>query len=309
MVASTFAHEALVYGSDEDYLAALTPFLSGAVCAEEAAIVAVTAYNIDLLRDSLGGAAAQVTFIDRDVWYQRPAATIAGWTALVADAQARGHRAVRVVGEVAFGTGERYDTWTRYESAVNDVLASAPARIVCPYDARTLPESVIGGALRTHPVMVAGARRPSPLYQDPHQFLPARPEPLPPVPDVPLATVPLAEPDDLRRTRQAVARTARAFGWDESRIDEMLVVVSEIAVNSVVHGRDDRRVHLWADDRTLTCEVLDHGDGLADPLVPYRPPAGDPTGSRGLWLANQLSDWLAVDHRDGITRARFRFDR
>jgi len=309
MPGSTLVHEALIYDTDEEFLEAVTAFLTGALDLGEAAVAAVPAHAIDLLRQRLAGDARLVTFIDRDAWYQRPAATIAGWSGLLADALARGHRSIRIVGEVAYGTGERYDTWTRYESALNDVFAAAPAWIVCPYDTRRLPDTVITGARRTHPVVSADARRPSELYQRPDRLLPTLPEPLPPVAGAATATVPLTAWSDLRRARQAVESAVGNRGWDTARIKEILLVVTEIAGNSLRHGRGDRRLNIWAGRPALTCEVLDNGDGFRDPLAGYRPAGRAGGDGHGLWLAGQLSDWLAIEHRDGTTRVRFSFTR
>jgi anti-sigma regulatory factor (Ser/Thr protein kinase) len=309
MPGSALVHEALVYDTDEEFLAAVTPFLTEALDLGEAAVAAVPARTIGLLRQSLGTDARQVTFIDRDAWYQRPAATIAGWTGLLADAAARGHQAIRIVGEVAYGSGERYDTWTRYESAINDVFGDSPAWIICPYDTRHLPESVLTGARRTHPVVSAGSRRPSDLYQRPDRLLPALPEPLPPVSGAATATVALAAWSDVSRARQVVESAVRDGDWETTRVKEILLVITEIAGNSLRHGRGDRRLNIWAGRPALTCEVLDNGDGFRDPLAGYRP-ANRPGGAgHGLWLAGQLSDWLAIEHRDGTTRVRFRFTR
>ena len=139
MASPTLAHDAMFYGSDREFAAALTPFVRDGLAGGDAVVAAVTVANAGVLRDALGPDAAAVTFIDRDQWYQRPASTVAGWHGLVQDATSRGHRHVRLIGEVGFGVEERHPTWTRYESAVNRVFADAPAWIVCPYDSRALP--------------------------------------------------------------------------------------------------------------------------------------------------------------------------
>ena len=64
--------------------------------------------NIDLLRESLGPQADLVTFIDRDDWYRRPSATVAGWEQLLARASSRGHGHIHIIGEVAFGDRLRH---------------------------------------------------------------------------------------------------------------------------------------------------------------------------------------------------------
>jgi len=304
-----FLHEALVYDNDEKYVAALTPFLIEGLGRREAAIAVVPGHNTGLLRESLGEDAEQVKFIDSAVWYQRPASTIAGWTDLVGAATERGHPAVRIVGEVEFGPGERHDSWTRYESAINDVFAAVPAWVICPYDTRRLPGRVLADALRTHPVVRAGRRGRSEHYQQPEHLLRTMAEPLPPVSPAPLVEMSLTGPLSVRPVRQAIEAIAHNLGWDRSAVNGLLLVVNEVALNSLAHGRGDRRVQVWVERAAITCEVTDDGDGPADPLVGYRPPENPREAGVGLWIANQLSDWLAIEHRDGATRVRFRCSR
>jgi len=203
----------------------------------------------------------------------------------------------------------RRDTWIRYESAINDVFATAPAWIICPYDTRHLPEKVISSARRTHPVVRADRREPSRLYQRPRRLLRAVAEPVPPIRREPLVVVSLDVPMSARRARYVVRAVAEGLGWQRPAIDDLLLVVTEIAVNSLVHGRGDRDLKVWVEDTTIICEVTDHGDGFSDPLVGYRPPARSGHHGMGLWMANQLSDWLAIDRHDGTTRVRFCFSR
>ncbi|GIE99459.1 sensor histidine kinase [Paractinoplanes rishiriensis] len=300
------AHEALIYDNDNQFVDALVPFLAGGLRRGEGVIAAVTAHNIDLLRRRLGDDAGQVTFIDRDTWYRRPAATIAGWSGLLDAERARGRQSMRVVGEVEFGAATRQDTWIRYESAVNEVFVDVPARIICPYDTRRLPDRVVASARRTHPVMTAARGDSGPGYQKPAELLRDLAEPLPPVAGEALLVLDLTGPAGLRRARQTLVAVARALGWTRPAVDDLLLVTTEVAVNSLRHGRGDRRLQVWVDQRAITCEVTDHGNGPADPLAGYRPPQHPHRRGVGLWLAGQLCDGLAIDRHDGETRVRFR---
>ncbi|WP_030442794.1 sensor histidine kinase [Actinoplanes subtropicus] len=302
-------HEALIYDDDEKFVAVLAPFLAEGVRRREAAVAVVPEHHAGPLREGLGADADEVRFIESADWYRRPASTIAGWSGLVADAIERGYSSVRIVGEVEFGAGERHDSWTRYESALNDVFATLPGWAICPYDTRRLPGRVVADALRTHPVVRAGRRAPSELYEEPDDLLRAMAEPLPPVSPVPLVALRLTDPLSVRRARRTIEAIAHNLGWDRAAVSGLLLVVSEIALNSLIHGRGDRRIHIWAEQSSITCEVIDDGDGLADPLAGYRPPENPRSAGVGLWLANQLSDWLSIEHRDGANRVRFRFSR
>src|SRR5918993_2268117 len=105
---ATLIHDAMFYGSDEEFVTALVPFARRGFEHGDAVVAAVTRPNIALLREALGADASAVSFIDRDGWYQRPATTVAGWQRLLSDATDRGHRRMRLIGEVGFGTDQRH---------------------------------------------------------------------------------------------------------------------------------------------------------------------------------------------------------
>ena len=96
MTAAALRHHALVYDDDEDFVAALAPFVADGLRDGDAVVAAVTRHNIDLLRRTLGADAREVTFIDRDLWYVRPASTIAGWFGLIDEAPRPGSRGTTI---------------------------------------------------------------------------------------------------------------------------------------------------------------------------------------------------------------------
>ena len=63
---------------------------------------------------------------------------------------------MRIVGELVWkGRSEsEASSWARYESLLNNALASAPATIICPYDTRALPPEIIDFARATHPYVI-----------------------------------------------------------------------------------------------------------------------------------------------------------
>lgn len=306
---ATLTHDAVFYGSDEEFVTALVPFAREGLRRDEAVLAAVTRPNIGLLRDSLGADAAAVSFIDRDEWYQRPATTVSGWQRKLADAQDRGHSRVRLIGEVGFGTDRGHPTWTRYESALNDVFAQAPAWIVCPYDTRVLPASLLRHARRTHPTMFHAERRHSTGYLTPAQFLDAVPEPMPPVSGAPVVQLDIDSVDGhngVAPARRAVSAVIAARGWSGlDRGDDLILAMSEIVTNSIRYGRGRRELRVWTDRETVTCEVSDDGNGPTDPLIGYRPPRPDTIGGRGMWIAQQLCDALAIGRSGSSTVVRF----
>jgi anti-sigma regulatory factor (Ser/Thr protein kinase) len=308
-VPASLTHDAMFYGSDEEFVTALVPFARDGFERDEAVVAAVTRANIALLRDALGADAPAMSFIDRDGWYQRPATTLAGWQRLLADAEDRGHGRVRLIGEVGFGPDQRHPTWTRYEAALNDVFSEAPAWIVCPYDTRVLPATLLRDARRTHPATFHPERRHSDGYLAPEQFLGAVPEPLPPVSGAPALRLDINILDGSNGAapaRTAVSAVIAAGGWSGlDRGDDLILAMSEIVTNSIRYGHGRRELRVWTDHETVTCEVSDDGNGPTDPLIGYRPPRQDTIGGRGVWIAQQLCDALAITRRGGSTVVRF----
>jgi anti-sigma regulatory factor (Ser/Thr protein kinase) len=188
------------------------------------------------------------------------------------------------------------------------VFSDAPAWIVCPYDTRTLPPAVITDAHRTHPAVINGSRRDSDSYLPTEEFLRLVPEPMPPTVGPPTLTVTLGE--TVAPARRALRQAIAADAWSRSdRLDDLVLAVSEIVANSICHGRGRRELRVWIAEQAIVCEVLDQGPGLSDPLAGFRPPDEVSTRGRGLWMAHQLCDSLAIDRSDATTRIRLAIDR
>jgi len=100
---------------------------------------------------------------------------------------------------------------------------------------------------------------------------------------------------NLSELRSLVAASADHVGLDARRIEDLLVVASELASNAVRHAGGSGVLRLWLGGGALHCSVTDQGPGLRDPdragarLVPITSDEG-----RGLWLARRLSDDLSV---------------
>jgi len=287
-------HEALVYGSDAAYVAALAPLLAQATAEGRPAIAVVPAHNTALLRGALTPAvAAQVEWVSAEDWYQHPIRTIAAYEARIRRLPA-GSVAL-VVGEVQFGTTEvQWAAWTRYESALNRALERHAVRVICPYDSRSLPATVVDDAARTHPCLLSdGNPRPSEGYEAPEALL----RDLPPALAMPERgpDVELVDQRSARPARRAFGEAARAWGVPDERIDELSVGVSEVVTNAVLHGHSAATVRVWCDDEVLLCAVEDEGGGTDDVLLGYRPPAAGAMGGYGLWLARQVFDRSELD--------------
>jgi hypothetical protein len=165
---SLLRHDAFVYDSDDEFVREMARFVRAGQREGAAAIAVTSCTNWALLRDALGRDSEHVSFTDRDEWYLRPAGAVNGYLDTLRDALADGTPSVRVIGEVQFGaTPEEWGRWTAYEAVLNRALADQPAWVVCPYDARALPDRVVEDAWRTHHQVLSGGWQANRDYDDP----------------------------------------------------------------------------------------------------------------------------------------------
>ena len=167
-------HRTLTYGSDDQYLASMVPFVLEGLARSDCVLAVTAKRQAGLLRDALGDDARHVEFSDASEWYSTLARASNGYRTFVSERFERGAPWIRVVAEPVWtGWSEAdLDAWTRYESLINVSLASSPATIVCTYDSRSVPARALDGARSTHPEVVApGSVTASPGYREPAEFL------------------------------------------------------------------------------------------------------------------------------------------
>ncbi len=167
-------HRALIYGSDEEFLAAAIPFLTEGIERSDSLLAVTTEAQGKLLRDTLEDGSEHIEFADSMDWYDSPSGASNRYRAFVKQKFEEGAAWIRIVGEPVWsGRSEAEITaWTRYESLLNMTFASMPTTIVCPYDTRTLPADIVENASTTHPQVAHGDHAtPSPLYRHAEDFL------------------------------------------------------------------------------------------------------------------------------------------
>ena len=247
----------------------------------------VATHKMDLLRGVLGKSSGSVEFVVAEDWYRRPSTAIAGYESRL--------RALRGYPSVGGRRGPvrrqrgGVDRMDPLESALNDVLSRYCARVVCPYDTRSLPRGVIQDARRTHPHL----REPRSRYSSLDYVVPERL-----VPQLPLTVnVPEWATDSEMRidgagqvheARRVFAEAARRAGFAADRVDELTLGISEVLANALVHGGGRAWQRLWTESSTITCTIEDEGRGTADPLLGSRPPPPGAERGYGLWIARQL---------------------
>jgi anti-sigma regulatory factor (Ser/Thr protein kinase) len=288
-----FDHPGLLYRDENEYLAGTTGFVRDAVAAGDAVMVAVPPSNLALLREALADIAAEVSFADMTVAGRNPGRIIPA--VLLAFAAAHPDRRVSIIGEPIWPsrTPLEYPACAAHEALINAVFEDRDAAILCPYDATGLDPERVRDAWRTHPVMIAaGARRPSPWYDDPYLTAAAFNQPLPQVPAA-AACVAYRGAEQLAAVRRFVAYRATAAGLGEYRVDDLLIAVNELAENTIAHTTSGGTVSVWTEPGRLVCQIDDHG-WLADPLAGRIPPDNHVEGGRGLILAHRLCDLVRI---------------
>jgi anti-sigma regulatory factor (Ser/Thr protein kinase) len=279
-----FRHNALVYQSDNEYVAQAVPFLTEGLEAGEGAIVAHTRPGLAMMREALGADAAHVTFVDVSSVYTRPARTLASYHKVCSAELAKSPN-LRAVADVQVGPDPtEWDLWTAYEAVLNYSFAHLPAWVLCSYNANATPDPLLEGVWQTHPEVVEGERwLASDRYEDPDELLrrlnPA-PEPLPELRSIPFGS-------DVEELRERLARELVAEGVSESQVLDMLLAATEVAVNAAEHGGGVKDVRVGRAQGRFVCEIIDRGEGFDDPSAGYLAPR--PGLGNGLWVARQLT--------------------
>ncbi|WP_328498196.1 sensor histidine kinase [Streptomyces sp. NBC_00414] len=317
MTRTGFVHQALCYGSDEDFVDGALTFTLDGLEADDTVLAALAPRNIGLLGQALGHRCEEVEFVDAEDWYGCPSRTLGRYDAYCAehdtDAAGRPSR-VRIIGEPIWpGRGE-FETreWMRYESLLNVAFADTGHWILCPYDARALSAEVVCSASRTHPELALGARETaaSACYADPADFYAecdaARPRGLPAGRD----DIPFGR-DRSAHVRHALRSYARDLGVPEQRMHDMVAAVHEVVVNSVRHGGGRGILRLRDDVEYVICEVSDVGARPPNPAPPFPghlPPDRRAVNGHGMWVVRQLSDLLTetLDPAGSIVRLYFK---
>jgi hypothetical protein len=148
---SNLRHDAFVYGSDDEFVARVAPFLRAGLAEGSPTLAVTTPDRWALLRKALGTSAEQVSFTDRADWYVSPQTSLDNFNAKLHDLVREGADSVRVFAEISFDSDpETWMQWTEYEAIVDDALSKHPAWIVCGYDRSTLDATLIDAAWETH---------------------------------------------------------------------------------------------------------------------------------------------------------------
>jgi anti-sigma regulatory factor (Ser/Thr protein kinase) len=289
----TLIHQALLFDSPEQFLAAAVPFIVEGVHRGDTVLAVTSAGNTRLLRDQLSTAADQVTFLEPAGWFDSPGRTLDAHHRRI-DALTADGAFLRVIGEPVWAGRDDLETseWGRYESVMNIALADSRAWVMCGYDSSTLASTIVEDARRTHPRLAVGtASEISADFTEPASYYASRDTPLAPYPTTGVEWIPIHP--DLAPVRQFVADHAPRLGVDADRVDDYILAVNEIATNVLRHGGGQGEARMWATDRRVVCEITDGGTATGNFLGFLRAGPHSERG-HGLWIARQICDLLEM---------------
>ena len=289
-----FRHEAMLYGSQTEFVDGTLDFIGQGLAAGEPMLVVLSRFKIDLLKENLGTEAGRVRFADMAKVGANPARIIPAWREFADECVAAG-RSFRGIGEPIWAgrSPDELVECQRHEALLNLAFAqTTDFRLLCPYDTESLDPSVLEEAHRSHPSIVQGASEcESGIYRDLDEVAAPFDWPLPEPTHVLMELD--VQPGNLASVRRAVITCATEAGLGRGKVEDLVVAVNEVATNALVHGGGWGRLRLWSQAPAFVCEVRD-GGRIDDPMVGRMPPPEGDESGRGLWLASQLCDLVQV---------------
>lgn len=313
MTASTFQHEALIYGSADEFVSTVVPFLKEGLAEGDGAVVATNDLNIRRLRQALGRDADEVMMVPAKEVYTSPHGAVGAYHRVLEGFAKNGKPSVRAIGEVEYGsTAYENESWLRYEPVAHEVFSDARLKVICPYDKNALAPALIEHAVKTHPhIHRDSSREENPSFEDPRSVFSSLPVHFPlgcsTQPDIQLDLT-AGRLADARRTIDALV--ARRF--ESVRDEEVTLAISEVTTNAIRYGSGSATVRLWNLSEHLVCEVRNEGRPIEDFAAGYRPPRpADHAehGGMGLWIARHLADAMTIqsDESGPVVRLAFAY--
>lgn len=293
---TSLSHQALLYGSEEEFLAGTVAFIRDGLDRGDLIQIATTDRNTGCLRAALGADARCVAFLNSSQCYRHPMRALTATHRTVQAASQSGQRP-RLIGEPLWTarTAQQSKEWARYESLVNAALAWANAAIMCTYDTRVVNPNVVAEVARTHPELVInGSPHRSPSYVDPAVFNAECDSPPLPEPPPSAQWLRFDGADQLATLRAFVTSYATQAGAAVPNVEHFVQAVGEVLTNAVEYGGGSGVLRVWTSPETIVCEVNDTGTGLRDPLTGLLPRGRSNARGRRLWWARQLCDLLEL---------------
>lgn len=285
-----FRHEALFYSGERDFVKKTLPFIRDSIDSREPILVVVSERKIELLKEKLGSANGHLMFAAMAQVGFNPARIIPAWQEFVDESPDGRCRGIGEPVSAERGADELIEAQI-HESLLNVAFGGGtPLWLMCPYDESVLRADVIDEAYRSHPFIHDGQEHHNTSYRalDSSNAFDW------PLPKAPAGAVEMIfSKEDLEAVRNFISAQAHQTGFSQNKLDDLVLVVNEIATNSLKYGGGGGLLRLWREVDAVVCEVGDTGK-IDQPLAGRLRPTGDLEGGMGLWLANQLCDLVQV---------------
>ncbi|HET9078155.1 MAG TPA: anti-sigma factor RsbA family regulatory protein [Acidimicrobiales bacterium] len=298
-----FVHRAVAYSTTDQLVEQVLPFLTRALDEDQQVIVNVASENVRALKQAIGDVGSRISWTDTYEWVPHPGRRLHALEELVSTPPSDG-RELRFVGECAWptGPGALMDEWNRFDAVLNHTLAGRAVDMLCAFNATRLPDTVLALAMASHPWLGGAADPPANAGFVPADRMLGDYDPEDLAVPAGAATAVVTTPGE---ARELMSRWLGELGTPTGRIDDTVLVMSELVTNSAKEQARTITVSHWATAHGFAVQVDDDGLGMADPLAGYRRAAGHAVSGRGLWIARQLADAFVVASRPGWTRVRF----
>lgn len=288
-------HALLLVGSDEEMIAAVTHFVGSGSTPDDPVVVMFPPSPGSAMADLL--ARAHATMVTLDPWRPTsPAAAIRRSRELIIDLVRGGAERIRLLGGVPTSTdGASWDSWVRFEAALEPAFSDLPVALLCPYDTRVTPPDVVAAMRRAHAHVTTdgGTRRVNREFTAPQGAVsPGGSD----TGGVDVTEVVDPSPADARR---AVASTVARSGLSTDEVAGLQLAVSEVVTNAAMHGHPPVVMRCWLTaDRSAVVTVTDRGSGPTDPFAGLLPRVDGNPGGLGLWIAHQSCTDVSLHHDD-----------
>lgn len=306
---SGFVHSALMYHSQREYLDVVARFVSDGLAMDEAVLVAVPPDELTLLYDVLyphGQLPDHLRMVDITEAARNPSRLMAMEGSFVDEYP---DRRVRIVSQPAWPgrSEEEYVACLQHEALVNDAMDGYQVSGLCLYDAGLLEGDVLADVRATHPMLWKGGALHRSAEYAPDDVLHRCNRPLHVNPGA--VTYMVRKSEDLRPARSFAVDYAGWVGLSQDSIEDLQLVATELATNSLMYSGGACRLAFWRDNEHLVCEARDAGR-FDDLLVGRLNPGPCGPASRGLYLVNAISDLVRTHTTaSGTTiQAYLRFD-
>ncbi|WIN00225.1 sensor histidine kinase [Actinoplanes oblitus] len=312
-----FPHSALLPGSDDELVTALSAELRRSLTAYDEILLVVSDRTRALLTDPPHHLPGLLRWGDPAAFYQRLGLAYESFRRYLAE-QADKDRRVHVIAEPDLSADPGHDgpplgrtgAYLAYEAVCNDTYAPYGSAVTCLWDSRRHPPDVLGEVLATHRYrLTASGRQPSPRFRAAGDYLAGHRAPLPAAPRHVDHDRTLTEVAELRDLRAMLNAWASERGFAAEPASDLVVAVVEVAGNGLRHAATPVRVRAWHHGGTLIAQCDDDAGRPVPVTAGYHPPGvsdAQPSG-RGLWLARQLADAVLVDSVPGRTSVRLYF--